>query len=80
MASLSPIVVDRLFKKFPNGYVGIKNNSFSVEAGETFGLLGPNGAGKSTTFNILTAADSKTYGTVKLLGTEVNRGVMEIFN
>jgi ABC-type multidrug transport system ATPase subunit len=69
MTMPSPIIVNSLYKKFPNGYVGIKNNSFSVELGETFGLLGPNGAGKSTTFNILTAADSKTHGTVKLLGT-----------
>lgn len=45
-----------------------------------FGLLGPNGAGKSSTFNILTAADSKTHGHVKLLNTEVNRSVMDIFN
>jgi ABC-type multidrug transport system ATPase subunit len=48
--------VDRLFKKYPNGYLAIKDNSFGVAPGETFGLLGPNGAGKSTTFNILTAA------------------------
>ena len=61
--------MDSLYKKFPNGYVAIKDNSFSVEFGETFGLLGPNGAGKSTTFNILTAADSKTHGKVKLLNT-----------
>lgn len=51
-----PVIVDSLYKKFPNGYVAIKDNSFCVEVGETFGLLGPNGAGKSTTFNILTAA------------------------
>ena len=62
-------MVDKLYKKYPNGYVSIKDNSFIVEEGETFGLLGPNGAGKSTTFNILTAALAKTHGSIKLLNT-----------
>ena len=35
--------------------------------GNCYGLIGANGAGKSTTFNILTAAEPKTHGTVKLL-------------
>lgn len=63
-----PIVVDSLYKKYPNGFVAIKDNTFVVEKGETFGLLGPNGAGKSTTFNILTAAIPKTHGKVMLDG------------
>jgi ABC-type multidrug transport system ATPase subunit len=67
MTTPAPIVVDSLYKKYPNGFVAVKDNSFCVDAGETLGLLGPNGAGKSTTFNILTAADSKTHGIVKLL-------------
>jgi len=30
MTDPSPIIVDSLYKKFPNGYVAIKDNSFSV--------------------------------------------------
>lgn len=26
----APIIVDKLYKKFPNGFVAIKGNSFSV--------------------------------------------------
>lgn len=63
-----PILVDNLYKKYPNGYIAIRDNSFIIEKGETFGLLGPNGAGKSTTFNILTAAIPKTHGSVLLNG------------
>jgi hypothetical protein len=33
MTNPSPIIVDSLYKKFPNGYVGIKDNSFTVEFG-----------------------------------------------
>ena len=31
----------------------VKNVSFAVQKGETFGLLGPNGAGKSTTISMM---------------------------
>jgi len=60
--------------------VAIRDNSFVIDRGETFGLLGPNGAGKSTTFNILTAAIPKTHGSVRLNGEEVNRAVDDIFS
>jgi ABC-type multidrug transport system ATPase subunit len=65
-----------LYKKYGNGFLAIRNNSFSVRKGEIFGLLGPNGAGKSTTFNIVTAAIPKTSGDVKILQQMVTNGVM----
>jgi ATP-binding cassette subfamily A (ABC1) protein 3 len=65
---------------YANGFQAIKNNSFSVDEGEIFGLLGPNGAGKSTTFNIVTAALSKTFGEVKILNCPINNGIMDIFS
>lgn len=43
-------------------------------------MLGPNGAGKSTTFNIVTAALSKTAGTVKILNEHIDNGIMDIFS
>jgi ATP-binding cassette subfamily A (ABC1) protein 3 len=69
-----------LYKKYSNGFIAIRDNSFSVKKGEIFGLLGPNGAGKSTTFNIVTAALSKTSGTVKILNNNIDNGIMDIFS
>lgn len=69
-----------MYKKYSNGYLAINNNTFSVKKGEIFGLLGPNGAGKSTTFNIITAALPKTSGSVKILGEDIDRGLMDIFS
>ena len=46
------------------GVVAIKNVSFRVELGETFGLIGPNGAGKTTIFNIITGHYKPTEGRV----------------
>lgn len=74
-----PILVDGLSKMYPNKMVAIRNNTFTVQPGEIFGLLGPNGAGKSTTFNILTAAISKTSGSAKLEGIEIGQGVNQMF-
>src|SRR6185503_10442446 len=40
---------------------------------EFFAFLGPNGAGKSTTISILTTTLSKTSGTVKIAGYDVEK-------
>ncbi len=40
----------------------------SIARGEVYGLLGPNGAGKTTTLRILSALDTPTEGSVKMLG------------
>ncbi|MGV3487722.1 MAG: ATP-binding cassette domain-containing protein [Tuberibacillus sp.] len=49
----------------------LKNVSFSVKTGSSFGLLGPNGAGKSTTMKILTGIIQADGGTAELLGKSV---------
>ena len=49
------IEVKNLSHSYGNDDVlAVKDISFHVEQGETFGFLGPSGAGKSTTQNILT--------------------------
>lgn len=40
------------------------------------GLLGPNGAGKSTAFNILSMRLNRSFGDVKLLGRDIDEGVV----
>ncbi|MFG0252457.1 MAG: ABC transporter ATP-binding protein, partial [Phycisphaerales bacterium JB038] len=48
--------------------VAVKEVSFEVAKGETFGLLGPNGAGKTTTINMLIGALKPSGGSVALNG------------
>jgi len=74
-----PIKVVDLKKTYPNGLPAVKDVSFGVEKGQIFGLLGPNGAGKSTTFNIVTAMIPRTAGSVKLMETEIDRNLFEVY-
>lgn len=52
--------------------------SFTVDEGEFFAFLGPNGAGKTTTISILTTTLSKTSGTVKIAGYDIEKQAKEV--
>lgn len=54
--------------------------SFHVNDGEFFSLLGPNGAGKTTTISILTTTLSKTSGTIKVDGRDIDTYSKQIRN
>lgn len=68
------IVVKNLVKRYKkadkNAVDGV---SFNVSEGEFFALLGPNGAGKTTTISILTTTLSKTKGTIKISGLDIDK-------
>ena len=44
-----------------------------MREGEFFGLLGPNGAGKTTTIGIITSLVTKTSGTVRVFGVDIDQ-------
>jgi fluoroquinolone transport system ATP-binding protein len=60
--------------------LAVKNISFEVEKGETFGFLGPSGAGKSTTQGILTGLLKQQQGEVKVAGYDIKKVQNERFN
>ena len=51
----------------------LKGVDLAVPRGSIFGLLGPNGAGKSTLINILAGLVTKTAGTAKIWGVDIDR-------
>src|SRR5690606_3254945 len=55
------------------GKRALKGVSFDVPEGKIFGLLGPNGAGKSTLINIMAGLVTKTSGTVRIWGHDIDR-------
>ena len=64
------IVVDHLTKRYGE-LEAVRDVSFSVQAGETFGFLGPNGAGKSTMISMLCTLLRPTSGSARVAGADV---------
>lgn len=63
-----------------NDKLAVKNISFEIQKGETFGFLGPSGAGKSTTQGILTGLLKLQQGEVIVAGYDMNKVQNERFN
>ncbi len=51
----------------------VKDISFSLSAGESFGVVGPDGAGKTTLLQMLAALVRPSYGDCHVLGEDVRR-------
>lgn len=51
----------------------LKGINLKIKRGSIFGLLGPNGAGKSTFINILAGLVTKTAGTAKIWGMDIDK-------
>ncbi len=65
-------------KKYYGEVKAVDDVSFSVEKGEFFAFLGVNGAGKSTTISVLCGQQSRTGGSVKVAGKDVDEAPAEI--
>jgi ABC-2 type transport system ATP-binding protein len=61
-----------LTKTYPNGIQALKGIDFDVEAGDFYALLGPNGAGKTTAIGIICSLVTKTGGTVRVFGHDID--------
>lgn len=73
------IEVTTLVKNYKKSKENAVNGvSFSVNKGELFTLLGPNGAGKTTTISILNTTLSKTSGSVKIDGLEIDENADKV--
>ncbi|MED1287095.1 ABC transporter ATP-binding protein [Bacillus mycoides] len=70
------LVIDHITKSFGKKEI-VKNVSFEVKKGETFGLLGPNGAGKSTTISMICGLIPYDSGYIKVGGKSVKEYPLE---
>jgi ABC-2 type transport system ATP-binding protein len=66
------IEIKNLKKTYAGNVQAIKNIDLKVESGDFFALLGVNGAGKTTLINILTGLVTKTAGSVKVFGYDLD--------
>lgn len=65
-----------LTKVYAGGMQALKGIDLTVEAGDFYALLGPNGAGKSTTIGIITSLVTKTSGSVKVFGYDIDQDLV----
>ena len=65
--------INQLTKTYRNGIQAVKGIDLTVEEGDFFALLGPNGAGKSTTIGIVTSLVTKTGGSIRVFGHDIDR-------
>lgn len=73
------IEIKNLIKRYKKAEKNaVDHVSFSVKEGEFFALLGPNGAGKTTTISILTTTLSKTSGSIKIAGYDIEKGASKV--
>lgn len=75
------IKVENLFYSYTHDEkYAVKDVSFQVEKGESFGFLGPSGAGKSTTQGILTGLLPMQKGMANVVGYDMKHPSREMFN
>jgi ABC-2 type transport system ATP-binding protein len=67
-ARREPIIHIRGFRMDFDGHTVIRDLSFDVERGETFGFLGANGSGKTTTIRALLGLYRPTAGELHVDG------------
>lgn len=70
---MDALSINNLHKTYGSGFNALKGVTFDVKEGDFFGLLGPNGAGKTTTIGIITSLVTKTKGSVKIFGIDIDQ-------
>ena len=69
---MKALEISNLSKVYAGGIHALKGIDLTVEAGDFFALLGPNGAGKSTTIGIIATLVTKSGGTIKVFGHDMD--------
>jgi peptide/nickel transport system ATP-binding protein len=62
------------FESSGTRFVAVKDVSFDIAEGETFGLVGPSGCGKTTVLRAIAGLNTNWQGTIRVLGTSLRPG------
>ncbi len=65
--------ITQLRKTYANGVEALKSIDLTVKTGDFFALLGANGAGKSTTIGLITTLLTKTSGSIRIHGYDLDK-------
>ncbi|MDA3732241.1 cell division ATP-binding protein FtsE [Niameybacter massiliensis] len=67
------IYLNNVSKTYPNGTVGIKPTSLSIEKGEFVFITGNSGSGKSTLLKLMLKEVEPTHGKISINGREITK-------
>ncbi|MFC3885687.1 ABC transporter ATP-binding protein [Bacillus songklensis] len=60
-------------KKYPDGFVALKDIDFHIEEGELVALIGPSGCGKTTTMRMINRLIEPTSGQILINGEDISK-------
>lgn len=69
---MNALEIVNLRKTYDNNVEALKGINLTVKSGDFFALLGANGAGKSTTIGLITTLLTKTSGTIRIQGYDLD--------
>ena len=69
---MADIVLDKVTKRYPDGFEAVKHMDLEIKDGEFVILVGPSGCGKSTALRMIAGLEDITDGELKIGGDVVN--------
>jgi multiple sugar transport system ATP-binding protein len=69
---MAEIKLDKLGKRFPNGFVAVKDLSLEIREAELLVLVGPSGCGKTTALRMIAGLEDISSGDLYIGGQRVN--------
>ena len=75
MSALSVSNLSVTFQGRDKGFIAVRDVSFEVGVGETFGLIGPSGCGKTTVLRVIAGLNTSWQGSISVSGEPLQRGL-----
>ena len=69
---MADIVLDKVTKRYPDGFEAVRDMDLTIEDGEFVILVGPSGCGKSTALRMIAGLEDISDGELKIGGEVVN--------
>jgi multiple sugar transport system ATP-binding protein len=70
---MAEIVLDKVTKRYPDGFEAVRNMDLDINDGEFMILVGPSGSGKSTALRMIAGLEDISDGEIRIGDTVVNQ-------